>query len=190
MAGDRPAHLDRCDICADRALELGRWMDDVRAVAEADIDVAFPAERLAAQQSQIMRKLEQLDQPSRVIAFPKHIKLDSQTGRVRGIAPGWLAVAAAAGLILGVAGSQVSSRFTSPPVTTTAEKAPAAAAQQVDEETIRRVNQVDQDASGRVRINSIEALDQATPTFLPESQSQQNSIILAALTTPTSRRDK
>ena len=29
MTGERPAHLDRCDLCADRAVELGRWLDDV-----------------------------------------------------------------------------------------------------------------------------------------------------------------
>ena len=39
------------------------------ALAEAD-DV-FPAERLAAQQAQILRRLEALERPARVIAFPK-----------------------------------------------------------------------------------------------------------------------
>jgi hypothetical protein len=37
LTGNRPAHLDRCDICADRAVNLGRWMDDVRI---AGVDAA------------------------------------------------------------------------------------------------------------------------------------------------------
>jgi hypothetical protein len=191
MTGDRPAHMDRCDICAERALDLGRWMDDVRAVAEADIDAVFPAERLAAQQSQIMRKLEQLDQPARVIAFPKHIKLDGQHQR-RGIAPGWLAVAAAAGLLFGVAGSQITSRFTNSPAQTTATNVVPTAAQP-DAETVARVQQVDKEVSERVRMSSVDALDQATPTFLPEAQAQETGVILTALhsqiapTTPNGR---
>jgi len=113
MTGDRPLHLDRCEICAERAVEVGRWMDQVRAVGLEAADAAFPAEQLAAQQAQIMRRLEQLDQPARVIAFPSQTRLAQETGGRR-VAAGWLGVAAAAGLVLGVVGGQMTARVGEP----------------------------------------------------------------------------
>lgn len=114
MTGERPVHLDRCDLCADRAVDLGRWLDDVRATGIAVSDAAFPPERLAAQQSQILRRLEQLDQPSRVIAFPRHYRLDERQHAGRRIAPAWVGVGVAAGLVVGVIGGQMTARFDRP----------------------------------------------------------------------------
>jgi hypothetical protein len=111
MTGERPAHLDRCQLCADRATELGRWLDDVRALGQQAADEVFTPERLAVQQAQILRKLEQLDEPSRVIAFPSQSRLDTRESIGRRVAPAWVAVAAAAGLALGVVGGQVSARL-------------------------------------------------------------------------------
>jgi hypothetical protein len=113
MTADRPAHLDRCDLCADRALEMGRWLDAVKTAAVETADEVFPADRLAAQQGQILRRLEQLDEPSRVIAFPHARPLPRETGRRR-IAPAWVGVAAAAGLIVGAIGGQMSARLDPP----------------------------------------------------------------------------
>ena len=113
MTADRPAHLDRCDLCADRALEMGRWLDAVKTAAVETADEAFPADRLAAQQGQILRRLEQLDEPSRVIAFPHARPLPREAGRRR-IAPAWAGVAAAAGLIVGAIGGQMSARLDPP----------------------------------------------------------------------------
>lgn len=109
MTGERPAHLDRCEICAERAVEIGRWIDQVRTAGSEVADQAFPPERLAAQQAQIMRRLEQLDQPSRVISFPNQTRLARESGGRR-VAAGWLGVAAAAGLVIGVVGGQLSAR--------------------------------------------------------------------------------
>lgn len=110
MTGDRPAHLDRCDLCAERAVELGRWLDGVKTTGLETADAAFSPERLAAQQSQIMRRLEQLDEPARVIAFPSQSQLRREsTGRR--VAAGWLGVAAAAGLVLGVISGQMTARL-------------------------------------------------------------------------------
>jgi hypothetical protein len=111
MTGERPAHLDRCDVCAARAVELGRWLDDVRAVGIEAADRAFPPERLAAQQAQILRKLEQLDEPARVIAFPAASRTLGREAAGRRVAPAWVGVAAAAGLVLGVIGGQWSARL-------------------------------------------------------------------------------
>jgi hypothetical protein len=111
MSGHRPFHLDRCDICAARAVELNRWLDTVQTVAIDAADEAFPQERLSAQQSQILRRLEQVDEPARVIAFPGQVRSEArELGRLR-VAPGWLAVAAGLGLVVGAAGGQISARL-------------------------------------------------------------------------------
>src|SRR6187549_949349 len=39
--GVRPVHLDRCDICAERALEISHWLEDVQALGVADADAVF-----------------------------------------------------------------------------------------------------------------------------------------------------
>jgi hypothetical protein len=115
MTGDRPAHIDRCDLCAERAVELGRWLDAVKTTGTDAADAAFTPERLAAQQAQIMRRLEQLDEPARVIAFPSHSRLQRESTGHR-VAAGWLGVAAAAGLVLGVISGQWSARLGAQPV--------------------------------------------------------------------------
>src|SRR5688572_27855100 len=51
--GMRPAHLDRCDICAERALEISHWLEDVQALGRAGADAVFTPERLTAQRGQI-----------------------------------------------------------------------------------------------------------------------------------------
>jgi len=110
MTGERPAHLDRCDICAERSVELGRWLDDVRNLGLDAAERAFPAEKLVAQQAQIMRKLEQLDEPPRVIAFPRQMPGAARESGGRRVAPAWLGVAAAAGLVIGVIGGHFTAR--------------------------------------------------------------------------------
>jgi hypothetical protein len=125
MTGDRPAHLDRCDLCADRALEMGRWLTAVKSAAIDAADAAFPAERLAAQQAQIFRRLEQLDEPSRVIAFPTQSRLSVRDTGGRRIAPAWLGVAAAAGLVVGAIGGQMSVEVERPTAAPMAAEIPA-----------------------------------------------------------------
>lgn len=113
LGGERPVHLDRCDACSRRLRELGRWLDDIRSEALAVADEAFPPERLALQQSQILRRLEQLDEPSRVIAFPAHAPAAPRVESGRRVAAAWVGVAAAAGLVIGVVGGQLSARLSS-----------------------------------------------------------------------------
>src|SRR5690606_1556546 len=110
LTGDRPSHLERCDLCAERALLLNRSLTALRQAAVQTAEDAFPAERLAAQQAQILRRLEQLDEPSRVIAFPHARPVPREAVRRR-VAPVWVGVAAAAGLVLGAIGGQMSARL-------------------------------------------------------------------------------
>ena len=78
-----------------------RLMDDVSAVLRAEADVVFTDERLARQRAHILRRIEEETRPGQVIAFP-----NAQPARPALRArPGmrWIAGAAAAGLLIGVA---------------------------------------------------------------------------------------
>ena len=93
------AHLHDCAECRARYAAFTGWLDGLRNDARTEADEAFPAERLAAQQAHILRRLEALGRPARVIAFPRFAGPIStrHAGRQR-----WIAAAAAAGLIVGV----------------------------------------------------------------------------------------
>jgi anti-sigma factor RsiW len=163
MSGDRPFHLDRCDICAARAVELNRWLDTVQTVAAEAADEAFPQERLAAQQSQILRRLEQVDEPARVIAFPGQSRPEArEIGRFR-VAPGWVAVAAGLGLVIGAAGGQFTARLNQAPAPVAV--APTAPVTVPDPEPAALTNAywVDPDDLDGYVPASLDALNEATP---------------------------
>jgi hypothetical protein len=176
MTGERPAHLDRCEICAERALTLGRWLDDLRTMGLDEAEAAFPPERLAFQQSQILRKLEQIDRPKRVIAFPGYAQ-SAEDDRLpmagRGIRPAWVGVAAAAGLALGVLGGQFSSALTGQRVAAPRQieqPAPSPAALPVEvPATVDRFTPLDLDEYDRPQIAAAEYLDAYTPHALPDT---------------------
>lgn len=114
VTGERPIHLDRCDICAERAVQLARWMDELQTDAAGLADDVFTPERLTAQQNQILRRLEQLDHPARVIAFPAASRPEPAGLNGRRVAVSWVGVAAAAGLAIGLVGGQLSARLDRP----------------------------------------------------------------------------
>jgi hypothetical protein len=115
--GARPHHLDRCDVCAERAVELARFLDEMKTDAVELSDAVFTTERMAAGQHQILRRLEQLDQPARVISFPAAPRHESPAGGRR-VAASWVAVAAAAGLVIGLVGGQITARLSQAATTT------------------------------------------------------------------------
>lgn len=96
-------HLTSCAHCRVRYSAFTGWLDNLRTEAHAEADDAFPPERLAAQQAAIFRRLEALERPARVIAFPKHSRpISTSQPFVRR----WVA-AAAAGLVIGLAAGQI-----------------------------------------------------------------------------------
>jgi hypothetical protein len=97
-------HLTACAQCRARYAAFTSWLDRMRVDATAEADEAFPAERLSAQQAQIFRRLEALERPARVIAFPKFARPITST---QGNAQRWVAAAAAAGLVIGLAAGQL-----------------------------------------------------------------------------------
>lgn len=97
-------HLEGCATCRARFEEFDHWVLGIGEELRADADAAFPIERIAAQQAQIARRLEAMEHPARVLAFPKAARaVINGHSHVRR----WVTVAAAAGLIAGVGLGQV-----------------------------------------------------------------------------------
>jgi len=96
-------HLNDCDACRHRFDELSQFMVTLRTDADAELEAAFPPERLRTQQQEIARRLEGIGRAARVISFPGRLAVrPSNTSAVR-LATRWIAGAAAAGLFVGVA---------------------------------------------------------------------------------------
>jgi hypothetical protein len=91
-------HLQECAECRLRFTSFSSWLQELRADGIADAEEALPAERLAAQQAQILRRLEAAERPARVIVFPKHRVEPPRPASVRR----WIATAAAAAFIAGL----------------------------------------------------------------------------------------
>jgi hypothetical protein len=96
-------HLAACAQCRSRYAAFTSWLDRIHDDALGEAEDAFPPERLAAQQAQVMRRLEALERPARVIAFPRFSRPVTST---HGHAQRWVAAAAAAGLVIGLAAGQ------------------------------------------------------------------------------------
>jgi hypothetical protein len=96
-------HLTSCAQCRSRYAAFSSWLEGLREEARVEADDVFPAERLAAQQAQVFRRLEAMERPARVIAFPRFSR---PTASTQGNAQRWVAAAAAAGLVIGLAAGQ------------------------------------------------------------------------------------
>jgi len=100
----RHPHLDACAECRARYEAFELWLAGIGDTMRDEADEALPQERLVFQQAQIARRLETLDRPVRVIAFPKAARaVISGHSHVRR----WVTVAAAASLIAGFGLGQV-----------------------------------------------------------------------------------
>lgn len=95
-------HLADCDECRVRYDDLVRFMEQLREDAEAETDVVFTPDQLRAQQQHIMRRIEHLGHPARVLSFPGRVVHRHFAPRSGRVAPRWAAAAAAAGLFVGV----------------------------------------------------------------------------------------
>jgi len=93
------AHLRSCTECRARYAAFSAWLETIRLDAHAEANEVLSGERLSAQQAQIFRRLEALEHPARVIAFPRFARpIAVQPSRRRS----WIAAAAAAGLVVGI----------------------------------------------------------------------------------------
>jgi len=97
-------HLAACEACRVRYEAFERWVDGIGDELRDEADEAFAGERLAAQQAQIVRRLETLERPARVLRFPKAARaVISGHSHARR----WVTVAAAAGLLAGLSLAQI-----------------------------------------------------------------------------------
>jgi hypothetical protein len=95
-------HLTDCDECGERYAKLTQFLEGLTLEAAAEADAIFTPERLRAQQQHILRRIEHLGHPARVISFPsrtasRHFPASAPRSLRR-----WVAAAAAAGLFVGV----------------------------------------------------------------------------------------
>jgi hypothetical protein len=161
-------HLAGCAACQARFAAFGAWIDGLADAMRDEADERLTPDRLAAQQALIARRLEALDRPARVIAFPKAARaVISGHSHVRR----WVTVAAAASLIAGFGLGQVVPLRTAIRRQTIAPPAPLTRTQ-----TVERVKEIvpaslpagDEeimltDAFARSRVSTLSALDDMTP---------------------------
>ena len=164
-------HFDTCSECRYRYADFTRFLDEIKDEAYAEADQLMSPERLAAQQAQIVRRLEALERPARVIAFPKSTRPSNSPSRV---GQRWVATAAAAGLVIGVvAGQLVDFRRALTPAhrpvgTVVADSAPARSGNVTPVSNVVPIDEAflygDLEASARnPRDSSLRAFDDFTP---------------------------
>jgi predicted anti-sigma-YlaC factor YlaD len=96
-------HLSDCDACRHRFDELTQFLATLRSDADAELEAAFPPDRMRAQQQEIARRLEHIGRAARVISFPGRLAVRQSNTSTARLATRWIAAAAAAGLFVGVA---------------------------------------------------------------------------------------
>ena len=172
IAAPDAEHLESCAACRARYEAFTDWLADARVDAIAAAGEVFPAERLATQQAQILRRLEALERPARVIAFPKHARPVAAT---RSGPQRWIAAAAAAGLIVGLgAGELLDSRRASrrrPIPTAETETFGPTARGAVQPVSLNSDDALLYDADLSPRVEALQALDAITPRLRDLEQS-------------------
>jgi hypothetical protein len=93
-------HVSGCVRCTSRYESVSASLDDAAKAAVEAADATFTPERLHAQRERIMRRLDTAG--ARVLPFPA---ADAASGRPASSRPmlRWVALAAAAGLLIGIA---------------------------------------------------------------------------------------
>jgi hypothetical protein len=99
------AHIADCDECAGRLAALTNELDTLRSVAWHEADAAFDDGALETQRSKILDRLAHLGQVARVLRFPTRAREVAMP--VSPMSRGWLSVAAAAGLLIGLVAGQL-----------------------------------------------------------------------------------
>ena len=94
-------HLADCAMCQAQYAELEGFLDVVRGEAEAETNEVFTPELLVQQKEQILRRIDHLHRAARVISFPGGTPPQA-IDAAHGFTPRWVAMAAAAGLFVGL----------------------------------------------------------------------------------------
>jgi hypothetical protein len=162
-------HLETCAACRDRAVRFDAWLTGIADDMVLEADQVMGGERLGVQQAQIARRLEALDRPARVIAFPKAARaVISGHSHVRR----WVTVAAAASLIAGGFGlgqvMPLRRELRRPSTTTAAAPLTLPRTAERAHEIAPVVNSINEDellsnTFVRSRVSTLNALDDMTP---------------------------
>lgn len=156
------AHLASCARCRRERDRLAALLTEAREGADAALDAAFGPADLERQRHAILQRISKSSGVGRVLRFPHGPERPAPGPRadVR-----WLVVAAAAGLLLGVAAGQVphllsASRATPSVARAVVPDAPVAAADGRADDTL--LSEVDAALASETR-PELEALDALTP---------------------------
>jgi hypothetical protein len=98
-------HLVRCTSCDARYLAMQRAFDDAREAVIDRADAAVTSEILAEQRARILRRVDAHYAGPRVLEFP-HGSVPAHLSAASPIVVRWVAVAAAAGLVIGLTAGQ------------------------------------------------------------------------------------
>lgn len=123
-------HLGACPACEGRRAALAHLLEEAALAADEDVEVVFPAERLARQQRQILQALGAISGPARVIAFPSAPAPAPPASSSHRPAMRWVAAAAAAGLVVGVVAGRAGRSIGAPAAPSNALVATASATDQ------------------------------------------------------------
>jgi anti-sigma factor RsiW len=179
-ADDRRAvrqHLHGCETCTWRYTELTAPLERLRQDAAGEADEVFTASRLDAQRAKILDRLDPSADASRVIPFPSAAARAERSAIRRPLA-GWVAAAAAAGILIGVTGGQlfqngVRRTVTAPPARAVMAALPASAVV-TDSPTLAADSEeavmieIERAVFGH-RISALSALDEMTPRVRQEA---------------------
>ena len=181
--GDRRSvrqHLHGCETCTWRYTELTAPLERLRRDAASEADEVFTPARLDAQCTKILDRLEDRVHTSRVVPFPSSSTLLGRPVIHRPLLR-WVAVAAAAGLLVGVMAGRMLEfgRLRAVPTATAARTAQAAHATprlvsaspivtdsaESDEAMITEIEL----AARSQRIPALAVLDEMTPHLRPDA---------------------
>lgn len=159
-------HLADCPQCRARFAELTGFMDGLHRDADAAVDALFPTERLDAQRTQILRRIDHIGQHARVITFPGRAADTAAAASPARQTTRWVAAAAVAGLVVGLTVGAFTSLTSVEPVEVAVSQ-PAAGEPVIlrlpmDEETFLRELEL---ARVRQRTRALMPLDAFTPSI-------------------------
>jgi hypothetical protein len=106
-SGSEQQHLGACAACETRRAGVAHMLEELSVASHEEADAMFPASRLARQQLRILQQIEEETRPARVINFPAAPELSIAAMARSRPASRWIAAAAVAGLLVGMAAGRL-----------------------------------------------------------------------------------
>jgi hypothetical protein len=106
-SGSEQQHLGACGACESRRAGVAHMLEELAVASHEEADAVFPASRLARQQVRILQQIEAETRPARVINFPAAPEVSTGVMARSRPASRWIAAAAVAGLLVGMAAGRL-----------------------------------------------------------------------------------